>query len=103
MINQNTLEWMKCAKDPVYFLNTYGSVFDIRKQQIDKLECFPYQEDALKQYEKFKNNFEIISQEIFNQGKQIFQLSSVTALRLSAIINFSAAKSISISIPPLSI
>ena len=38
-----------------------------------------------------KNNSEIISQEIFNRGKQIFQLSSITALRLSAIINFSRA------------
>jgi hypothetical protein len=55
MDNQDFTEFIKCAKDPVYFLNNYGYVFDMRKKMVSQLNCFPYQEQVVKDYTKNKN------------------------------------------------
>ena len=34
MTQQETIEFIKCARDPLYFLNTYGNAFNIKTQQI---------------------------------------------------------------------
>ena len=51
MTEQETIEFIKCARDPIYFLNNYGYIFDITKNTIDRLNLFEYQEDVLKKYE----------------------------------------------------
>lgn len=56
MTPEEIQEYIKCAKDPVYFLNNYGYVYDIRKSKVDKLSCFEYQENVLKNYIKYQNN-----------------------------------------------
>lgn len=63
MTPQEIQEYIKCAKDPIYFLNNYGYVYDIRKSRVDKLSCFNYQENALKNYIKYQNNIVLKSRQ----------------------------------------
>jgi len=49
-------EYLKCATDPIYFLNNYGYVFDARKQRVAKMTCFEYQEDCVYKFNKYRNN-----------------------------------------------
>ena len=49
-------EYAKCAKDPIYFLNTYGYVFDISKNKVDRLSLFEYQKEVIEKYKNHKNN-----------------------------------------------
>ena len=49
-------EYIKCAQDPIYFLNNYGYVFDTLNNQVGKMTCFPYQENVVRKYHKHKNN-----------------------------------------------
>jgi hypothetical protein len=56
MLDKKMLEYAKCAKDPVYFLNNYGYVFDAKKRKVDKMSCFPYQETCVKKFHKEQNN-----------------------------------------------
>lgn len=49
-------EYLKCATDPVYFLNNYGYVFDAHKQSVQKMTCFEYQEDCVTKFHNFRNN-----------------------------------------------
>lgn len=56
-------EYIKCAKDPVYFFNTYGYVFDMRTSQVGRLTCFPYQEDYIRQLHLHKNNIVLKSRQ----------------------------------------
>jgi hypothetical protein len=53
---QRQNEYIKCATDPVYFLNNYGFVFDARKQRVQKMTCFEYQEDCVYKFHKYRNN-----------------------------------------------
>ena len=57
-------EYVKCARDPVYFLNTYGYVYDIRKKQVDRLTCFDYQEDMVQKFNKNQNNIVLKSRQL---------------------------------------
>lgn len=56
MIDKKMLEYAKCAKDPVYYMNTYGYVFDARKKMVAPMKCFEYQNDCLRHFHKFQNN-----------------------------------------------
>lgn len=56
MINKRMLEFAKCARDPVYYMNTYGYVFDARKKIVDKMTCFEYQNECLRSFHKHQNN-----------------------------------------------
>lgn len=56
MLDKKMLEYARCAKDPVYFLNNYGYVFDAKKRKVDKMSCFPYQETCIKKFHKEQNN-----------------------------------------------
>lgn len=56
MTAEETKEFIKCARDPLYFMNTYGYIFDITKNTIDRLTLFEYQEEVLNNYEAHKNN-----------------------------------------------
>ncbi len=49
-------EYMKCAMDPVYFLNNYGYVYDVLKQKVSQLDCFDYQKEVLRNFVKYQNN-----------------------------------------------
>jgi len=57
-------EYIKCARDPVYFLNTHGYVYDIRKKQVDRLTCFDYQEDMVRKFDKNQNNIVLKSRQL---------------------------------------
>jgi len=49
-------EWLKCALDPVYFLNTYGHVFNAREKRVLPMECFTYQEECVRKFHENQNN-----------------------------------------------
>ena len=57
-------EYIKCAKDPKYYLNTYGYVFYAKKQKILPMECFKYQEDAIDDFHRFQNNIILKSRQV---------------------------------------
>jgi hypothetical protein len=63
MTPQEIQEYIKCAKDPIYFLNNYGFVYDIRKSKVDKLSCFDYQENAIRNFVKYQNNIVLKSRQ----------------------------------------
>lgn len=56
MTNHEIIEYAKCAKDPIYFLNNYGYVYDINVSKVNRLKCFEYQEKVIKNYLKYQNN-----------------------------------------------
>ena len=56
MTQEETIEFIKCARDPIYFLNTYGYIFDITKNTIAPLKLFEYQKGVVQNYESNKNN-----------------------------------------------
>ncbi len=56
MIDKKMLEYTRCVKDPVYYLNNYGYVFDAKKRKVDKMTCFPYQETCVVKFHKKQNN-----------------------------------------------
>lgn len=56
-------EYIKCTKDPVYFLNTYGHVFDIEKKQVALMTCFPYQEDCIRDFHERQNTIVLKSRQ----------------------------------------
>jgi hypothetical protein len=49
-------EYIKCARNPIYFLNNYGHVFNAKKQTITKMTCFEYQNKCLRRFHKYQNN-----------------------------------------------
>lgn len=51
-----TLEFAKCAKNPVYYLNNYGHVFNAKKKMVTQMECFKYQETCVLKFHKLQNN-----------------------------------------------
>jgi len=57
-------EFVKCSEDPVYFANNYGYVFDMKKQQISKMNCFPYQEDCLRTFNDNQNSIVLKSRQM---------------------------------------
>ena len=57
-------EYIKCVQSPVYFANTYGFVFDMKKQQIDKMTCFPYQESCLNTFNDNQNSIVLKSRQM---------------------------------------
>ena len=71
MTPQEIQEYIKCAKDPVYFLNNYGYVYDIRKSKVDKLSCFEYQENVLRNYIKHQNNIILKSRQCLPEDTYI--------------------------------
>ena len=64
-------EYVKCYKDPVYYLNNYGYVFDLEKSMIGPLSLYPFQVPVIKAYQNYRNNIILKSRQ---QG-----LSVVTA------------------------
>lgn len=52
---QKINEYVKCAQDPVYYLNNYGYIFDAKKQAIAPLKCFSYQERCIEEYNSNRN------------------------------------------------
>lgn len=64
MTIQETKEFIKCAKDPVYFMNTYGFIFDITKNTIGKLTLFDFQEEVLRNFQNHKNNIVLKSRQM---------------------------------------
>lgn len=57
-------EYIKCSEDPVYFTNNYGYVFDMRKQQVSKMTCFPYQEKCLHTFNDNQNSIVLKSRQM---------------------------------------
>jgi len=50
------LEFAKCAADPVYYMNTYGYVFNAKEKQVTQMTCFEYQNDCLRNFHEYQNN-----------------------------------------------
>lgn len=57
-------EYIKCAKDPIYFLNTYGYIYNVKTKQVDRLTCFDYQEDLVNKIKDFQNNVVLKSRQM---------------------------------------
>ena len=62
-LNKYQKEYISCASDPVYYLNTYGYVFDAKKQQVAPMTCFKYQEKCVVNYHKNRNNIVLKSRQ----------------------------------------
>ena len=61
---QNILkEKYKCIKSPLYYLNTYGHVFNAVQKKVMKMECFPYQERCVMDFHKYQNNIVLKSRQ----------------------------------------
>ena len=56
-------EYIKCAADPIYYLNNYGYVFDARKQRVNKMTCFEYQKECVQNFHKHRNNIVLKSRQ----------------------------------------
>lgn len=58
-------EYVKCARNPIYFLNNYGYGLNITKYPVslDRIKCFEYQEDILRKYYKYTNNIVLKSRQ----------------------------------------
>ena len=56
MVDNKILEFAKCAKDPVYYMNNYGYVFDAKKKMVAPMKCFEYQNDCIRKFHKNQNN-----------------------------------------------
>lgn len=65
MTKEELNEYLKCAQDPIYFLDNYGKVLDITKEpvQLNNLKCFDYQREILKKFQKFQNNIVLKSRQ----------------------------------------
>ena len=64
-LNQQELkDYIKCLKFPSFYLNNFGYVYSIEKEKIDKLTCFPYQNDCIEKYHKNKNNIVLKSRQL---------------------------------------
>jgi len=65
MDNNNLIEeYIKCLQDPVYYANNYGYVFDMEKQHISKMTCFPYQEECLRTFNDNQNSIVLKSRQM---------------------------------------
>lgn len=71
MNKEEISEYIKCAKDPVYFLNNYGFVFDITKKQVSKLKCFKYQEDVVYQMHREQNTIVLKSRQCIPENTSV--------------------------------
>jgi len=56
MVDNKMLEYTKCVKDPVYYMNTYGHVFNAREKRVTQMTCFEYQNNCLRKFHKHQNN-----------------------------------------------
>jgi hypothetical protein len=56
MVDKKMLEFAKCAKDPVYYMNTYGHVFNAKERMVTQMTCFEYQNDCLRNFHEYQNN-----------------------------------------------
>lgn len=57
-------EYVKSARDTIYFLNNYGYIYDVTKKQIDRLNCFSYQEDMVNKFNRYQNNIVLKSRQL---------------------------------------
>ncbi|HSG29997.1 MAG TPA: phage terminase large subunit family protein, partial [Thermodesulfobacteriota bacterium] len=60
---EKELEFIKCAKDPAYFLDTYGYVFNAKEQGVTPMTCFEYQKDCIEKFHKYRNNIVLKSRQ----------------------------------------
>ena len=56
-------ERVRCVKNPLYYLNNYGHVFDAKQKKITRMKCFPYQERCVVDFHKFQNNIVLKSRQ----------------------------------------
>ena len=64
MTQEETIEFIKCARDPIYFMNNYGYVFDITKNTVGRLTLFDFQVDVLNNFHTKKNNIVLKSRQM---------------------------------------
>lgn len=60
---QKIAEFIKCLKDPVYFVNNYAYIFNINTQSISKIKCFEYQEEFIRNLHSNRNNIVLKSRQ----------------------------------------
>jgi hypothetical protein len=60
---QRRNEKIKCAMSPLYYLNTYGHVFDAKKKKVTPMHCFDYQKRCVNDFHKFQNNIVLKSRQ----------------------------------------
>lgn len=60
---EKLLERIKCVKDPIYFLNTYGYVFNAVENKVTPMKCFDYQVKCVKDFHKYRNNIVLKSRQ----------------------------------------
>lgn len=65
VLNANNIlqERVRCAQDPVYYLNNYGYVFDAKQKKVSPMTCFEYQEKCVRDFHRFQNNIVLKSRQ----------------------------------------
>lgn len=95
MTKEELQEYVKCARDPIYFLNTYGYVYDITKKRVDRLSCFAYQEDMVRKFNRHQNNIVLKSRQlglsVITAGYVVWTLLFKVDQRILIVANDGAA------------
>lgn len=65
---EQRIEWLKCAADPVYFINKYGMAFNTSTQSFGKIKCFKYQEKVIDSFLNFQNNIILKSRQCLKEN-----------------------------------
>jgi len=60
---QRRTEKVKCVMDPLYYLNTYGHVFDAKEKKVMPMKCFEYQKTCIRGFHDFQNNIVLKSRQ----------------------------------------
>lgn len=60
---QRRNEKIKCAMSPLYYLNTYGHVFDAKQKKVTPMRCFEYQKRCINDFHKYQNNIVLKSRQ----------------------------------------
>jgi len=67
-MSNKIIEFAKCVKSPIYYLNTYGHVFNARESKITPMKCFEYQKNVIRKFHNYRNNIILKSRQCVPGG-----------------------------------
>lgn len=68
VLSYEEMEMAKCMADPVYYLKTYGKIFDADKNELAPFSPYEYQERVIKKFDKYQNNIILKSRQCVPKG-----------------------------------
>lgn len=61
-------EWVKCALDPIYFINNHGVAHNVVTNTFGEIECFEYQERVINEFLEHSHNIILKSRQCLKRG-----------------------------------